>query len=78
MLNDTIQLMKAQCIERFLLIGRSTNSTLNLFDLYSRHNLPSLSSKYFFNADSSILSYHTSITHFAQSQDCSLNQIVRV
>ena len=33
--NHTVQFAKSQCIKSSFLISRSTNSTFNLFDLYS-------------------------------------------
>ena len=77
MFNNAIHFAKSQCIEYSFLISWSTNSTLYLFDLNSCHN-SSLSSKYFIHTYTSVLSNHASISHFTQSKDSSLYQVVWV
>ena len=55
---------ESQCIKSSFLISRSTNSTLTCL-IFIVDISPSLSSKYFFNTNSSVLSNHSCITHLA-------------
>ena len=74
--NDTIHLRQAQCIQRALLILRRTDTTLDLFDFYCCHD--DLSSKYFFQRNTALLSNGTRITHFTQGKDGCLYKVMRV
>ena len=78
MLNYLVHLAQTESIESSLLIDRSTDSTSNLLYFNSCHFCFSLSFKYTFNTDTSVLSYGSCISQLLQSHDSSLYEVVRV
>ena len=77
-LNFLMYLMKTQREKCSLLIDRSTDAALYLFNLYCCHGLFPLASENFIHAHSALTSNGIGITHLAKSLYGSLYKVVRV